>query len=95
MTQQLLQQMVRSWAEGQIRPLPLRTFALAEAEAAFRLMARAGHIGKIVLRMAETLERPKGLTFSRKPPTSSPGGWAPWDVSSRPGWSNGVLGFWS
>jgi acyl transferase domain-containing protein/NAD(P)-dependent dehydrogenase (short-subunit alcohol dehydrogenase family)/acyl carrier protein len=36
--------------EGKIHPLPKHVFAFSEAEAAFRLMARAGHIGKVVLR---------------------------------------------
>ena len=35
--------------EGSIRPLPLRAFPLAEAPGAFRYMAQAKHIGKIVV----------------------------------------------
>ena len=41
---------------GEIRPLPHRAFPLAEARSAFEFMARAGHIGKIVLTMEEAGE---------------------------------------
>jgi acyl transferase domain-containing protein len=40
-------EMIRS---GELRPLPWRVFAFEDAPAAFRLMAQAKHIGKIVLR---------------------------------------------
>ncbi len=36
-------------AAGRLRPLPRRTFARSEAAAAFRFMAQARHVGKIVL----------------------------------------------
>ena len=34
---------------GRLRPLPVRTFALADAEAAFRLMGQGKHVGRLVL----------------------------------------------
>jgi acyl transferase domain-containing protein/acyl carrier protein len=36
-------------ARGELRPLRHKTFAITEAEAAFRFMAQARHIGKVVL----------------------------------------------
>ena len=36
-------------ARAELRPLPLQVFSVAEAPAAFRFMAQARHIGKIVL----------------------------------------------
>jgi NADPH:quinone reductase-like Zn-dependent oxidoreductase/SAM-dependent methyltransferase/NADP-dependent 3-hydroxy acid dehydrogenase YdfG/acyl carrier protein len=45
----LLLELVKSVQCGELHPLPMRTFALAEANAAFRHMAQARHIGKIVL----------------------------------------------
>jgi myxalamid-type polyketide synthase MxaB len=56
----LLRSMLRSLlddlATGALRPLPTRTFALDDAPAAFRHMAQAKHIGKIVLEQAATGE---------------------------------------
>ena len=46
---ELLEETVRLMAEGVLSPLPHRVFARSDAEAAFRLMQGAGHIGKIVL----------------------------------------------
>lgn len=37
--------------DGSLRPLPLKRFALDDAESAFRFMSQARHIGKIVLEM--------------------------------------------
>ena len=49
---------------GDIRPLPLRQFALADAPSVFRLMARAEHTGKLVFHPpalpASQLARPDG-----------------------------------
>jgi NADPH:quinone reductase-like Zn-dependent oxidoreductase len=36
-------------ASGRVRPIVHRTFPLAEAAAAHRLMESSGHIGKILL----------------------------------------------
>ncbi|MBI4995371.1 MAG: SDR family NAD(P)-dependent oxidoreductase [Rhodocyclales bacterium] len=38
-------------ADGSLRALPVKVFALDEAQDAFRYMAQARHVGKIVLRM--------------------------------------------
>jgi NADPH:quinone reductase-like Zn-dependent oxidoreductase len=45
----LLRALLAAFADGSLRPLPRRDFPLAEAVAAFRHMAQARHIGKIVL----------------------------------------------
>ncbi|MBI4662865.1 MAG: amino acid adenylation domain-containing protein [Verrucomicrobia bacterium] len=45
----LLQKVLRQMEEGALQPLPARVFAIAEAPEAFRLMAQAKHIGKVVL----------------------------------------------
>ncbi len=45
----LLPPLVAAAAEGRIGPLPLTTFELARAADAFRWMAQAKHIGKVVL----------------------------------------------
>lgn len=41
---------LEGFASGAYKPLPLRGFGLTDAEEAFRTMAQAQHIGKIVLR---------------------------------------------
>ena len=45
----LMRQVVREVAEGTLTPVPCTTFDLAEAQQAFRLMAQAKHVGKVVL----------------------------------------------
>ena len=40
--------------EGVLRPLPITEFGIEDAAAAFRFMQQSRHVGKIVLRMAET-----------------------------------------
>jgi myxalamid-type polyketide synthase MxaB len=52
--QSLLQDLAPAFASGALLPLPRRTFALKNAADAFRYMAQARHIGKIVLTV-ETL----------------------------------------
>jgi myxalamid-type polyketide synthase MxaB len=47
--QSLLQELTPAFASGALLPLPRRTFALKNAADAFRYMAQARHIGKIVL----------------------------------------------
>ncbi|MET8679696.1 type I polyketide synthase [Streptomyces sp. NPDC004647] len=49
----LLREVLDEFAEGRLQPLPFRTFPLSGATDAFRLMAGAGHIGKIVLTVPE------------------------------------------
>jgi NAD(P)-dependent dehydrogenase (short-subunit alcohol dehydrogenase family)/acyl carrier protein len=41
-------------ADGSLRPLPVKVFAFDQARDAMRYMAQARHIGKIVLRVADT-----------------------------------------
>jgi NADPH:quinone reductase-like Zn-dependent oxidoreductase/acyl carrier protein len=45
----LLRELVEEVEAGRLEPLPHTVFDLADAEHAFRLMAQAGHIGRIVL----------------------------------------------
>ncbi|MFJ7904670.1 SDR family NAD(P)-dependent oxidoreductase [Streptomyces sp. NPDC096198] len=49
----LLQEVMDLFAAGHLRALPHREFPLARATEAFRLMAGAGHLGKLVLTMPE------------------------------------------
>ncbi|MFD3706629.1 SDR family NAD(P)-dependent oxidoreductase [Nocardia sp. NPDC058658] len=49
----VLREVVHLVGAGELAPLPTTTFPLSQAEEAFRLMATAGHIGKVVL-TAET-----------------------------------------
>ena len=58
----ILSQLVAELASGALRPLPLRLFPLAQAADAFRYMAQARHIGKVVLEPAagRPLVRPDG-----------------------------------
>jgi NADPH:quinone reductase-like Zn-dependent oxidoreductase/acyl carrier protein len=45
----MLASIVEGLKAGQFTPLSVQTFALTEAEAAFRFMAQARHVGKVVL----------------------------------------------
>ncbi len=45
----MFEEVLRDVAAGELAPLPLRAFALGDAHAAFRYMATARHIGKVVL----------------------------------------------
>ncbi|HEV2132108.1 MAG TPA: zinc-binding dehydrogenase, partial [Longimicrobiaceae bacterium] len=47
--QELLRVVVAGFEKGALRPLPVKTFPMAEVIPAFRYMAQARHIGKIVL----------------------------------------------
>ncbi|WP_437917387.1 SDR family NAD(P)-dependent oxidoreductase [Sorangium sp. So ce302] len=47
--QQMFRRVSEGFAAGWLRPLPVRAFAVTEAEAALRFMAQARHTGKIVL----------------------------------------------
>lgn len=49
-------------AAGRLAPLPIERFALEDAQAAFRHMAMARHVGKIVL-VPEALKSPDRLTI--------------------------------
>ena len=48
----LLRETVSQVVAGSLPPLPVTTFALGEAERAFRMMAQARHVGKIVLEIS-------------------------------------------
>jgi acyl transferase domain-containing protein/NADPH:quinone reductase-like Zn-dependent oxidoreductase/SAM-dependent methyltransferase len=47
--QRLMHEVLPRFDEGVLRPLPVKTFAMADAVAAFRYMAQARHVGRIVL----------------------------------------------
>ncbi len=47
------------FAGGELRPLPARVFPASDARSAFRIMARARHVGKLLLDFAGA--RPRGL----------------------------------
>jgi acyl transferase domain-containing protein/protein-L-isoaspartate O-methyltransferase/acyl carrier protein len=48
----LLERLLGEWREGRLASLPRHSFALDEAERAFRFMAQAQHAGKVVVRHA-------------------------------------------
>ena len=49
LSQALLRELMSLFETGELRPLPYRVFPLEDAAGAFRFMAQARHIGKIVL----------------------------------------------
>lgn len=51
LVQSLLRDLLRSLDDGTLSPLPMRVFPVSGAESAFRYMAQAKHIGKIVVSM--------------------------------------------
>ncbi|MGW1738581.1 type I polyketide synthase [Nocardia sp. NPDC001965] len=57
------------FASGELRPLPYRVFRPAQTEAAFRQLAAARHVGKVVLAMDE-----RQVAVVRPPHTPSFGG---------------------
>jgi NAD(P)-dependent dehydrogenase (short-subunit alcohol dehydrogenase family) len=46
----MLRELVAALANGELQPLPVKVFPLEQASEAFRFMAQARHVGKIVLR---------------------------------------------
>jgi acyl transferase domain-containing protein/thioesterase domain-containing protein/acyl carrier protein len=60
--QTLLQTIGKLFSAGKLKPLPHRTLPVSQASSAFRLMAQAKHIGKIVLTMQD------GTVVSRQAP---------------------------
>ena len=48
----MLDELCAALAAGELRPLPVATFPLAQVSEAFRFMAQARHVGKLVLRAA-------------------------------------------
>jgi len=59
----LLDELLAALADGSLRPLPVQTFAFGAATEAFRWMAQARHVGKLVLQADP--ERPAGTVRSR------------------------------
>jgi acyl transferase domain-containing protein/aryl carrier-like protein len=55
-----LRAVVADVAEGHLRPLPHREFLLTHAEEAFRYMAQARHVGKVVVSPVTNSVRPDG-----------------------------------
>ena len=67
------------FVEKQLEPLPLRAFRIQRTVDALRHMARAEHIGKVVIQAAPTATRPTGDSRSAKTArTWSPAAWAAW-----------------
>ena len=46
----MMRDLIAELGDGRLRPLPVRVFAFGEAQDAFRFMAQARHVGKLVLR---------------------------------------------
>ncbi|MHB1132626.1 MAG: SDR family NAD(P)-dependent oxidoreductase [Chloroflexota bacterium] len=57
----LLREAVAEIVEGRLNPLPLRSFALQDAVSAFRWMAQAKHIGKVVITQADAAAASDGI----------------------------------
>ena len=51
---EMLNELLEEFGKGKYHALPLRTFRLEEATQAYRHMAQAKHIGKIVLTVGES-----------------------------------------
>ena len=54
----LLRETMDAFEKGELRPLPVVEFDLGEAQDAFRFMAQARHIGKVVLTAGDPSETP-------------------------------------
>ncbi len=59
--QSLLQNIMKFFRAGKFQPLPHQTLPVSQAANAFRLMAQARHIGKIVLTMQQVSVTPRRL----------------------------------
>jgi phthiocerol/phenolphthiocerol synthesis type-I polyketide synthase C len=66
----VLHRVAAGLANGTLRPPPVQVFEPANIDAAFRLMQRSGHIGKIVVRAPRT---PSAMPLAEKPDLS--GAW--------------------
>lgn len=61
---QLMREVMAEFAAGNLDPLPLRSYPIPRVVDALRLMARAEHIGKVVIQSVETADaRDAGLTL--------------------------------
>ena len=49
----LMREVMQYFEDGSLKPLPVQTFPISEAESAFRYMAQAKHIGKIVVSLQD------------------------------------------
>lgn len=49
LVQAMFQKLIRNFRDGHLKPLPIKDFSIHEATAAFRYMAQAKHVGKIVI----------------------------------------------
>ena len=58
----ILREVIEAADQGAIQPLPTHTFPIQEAVAAFRFMAQAKHMGKIVVTQEEDLPGPPERT---------------------------------
>ena len=90
----------RGWTARSLRPLPHRVFPVARAADAFRYMAQAKHVGKLVI----SIEGPRGLEVQRglrsrqpsmpRPATSSPAVSAASDWRWPTAWRGAARGTW-
>ena len=62
----LLRQVFAAFRDGGLKPLPRREFPLLDAVSAFRYMAQARHIGKIVLTESDPASAPDAVTQFRR-----------------------------
>jgi acyl transferase domain-containing protein/NADPH:quinone reductase-like Zn-dependent oxidoreductase/acyl carrier protein len=49
LVQAMFEKLIQDFRDGALNPLPLKTFPMREVAAAFRFMAQAKHVGKIVI----------------------------------------------
>lgn len=61
----IFRELMKLFADGALRPLPLREFCAADVESAFRHMQASRHIGKVVVTFPEGFDR--GAESSRAP----------------------------
>ncbi len=57
LAQRLYRQMMTLFSDGQLTPLPYRSFGGGQVVDAFRLMQKSGHVGKIVVQPATVAQR--------------------------------------
>jgi acyl transferase domain-containing protein/NADPH:quinone reductase-like Zn-dependent oxidoreductase/acyl carrier protein len=70
-TLEMLRSVSSALAEGALHPLPVRTFALAHAADAFRHMAQARHVGKVVLTRQLSAETVRSAMAGTSAPVSA------------------------
>jgi acyl transferase domain-containing protein/acyl carrier protein len=68
----LLREALRYFEEGEIEPLPFETFPISEAVDAFRHMAQAKHIGKVIVSLDE--DEVRVVPKAEEPVTVGPDG---------------------